>query len=107
MYQAQSILFLYAISPVHMGAGTAFGLIDSPIQRERHTEHPLFAGGRRVPIHYLWSDRADNAHHAANIEAEQLRAARRTRRQLLRDATMTQLESKPHHGPHRRKAGLA
>jgi CRISPR-associated protein Cmr4 len=44
MYQAQSILFLYAISPVHMGAGTAFGLIDSPIQRERHTEHPLFAG---------------------------------------------------------------
>lgn len=44
MYQAQSILFLYAVSPVHMGAGTAFGLIDSPIQRERHTEHPLFAG---------------------------------------------------------------
>lgn len=44
MYQAQSILFLYAISPVHMGAGTAFGLIDSPIQREKHTEHPHFAG---------------------------------------------------------------
>lgn len=44
MYQAQAILFLYAVSPVHMGAGTAFGLIDSPIQRERHTEHPLFAG---------------------------------------------------------------
>ncbi len=44
MFQAQSILFLYAVSPVHMGAGTAFGLIDSPIQRERHTEHPLFAG---------------------------------------------------------------
>lgn len=44
MYQAQAILFLYAVSPVHMGAGTAFGLIDSPIQREKHTEHPLFAG---------------------------------------------------------------
>lgn len=44
MYQANAALFLYAISPVHMGAGTAFGLIDSPIQRERHTEHPLFAG---------------------------------------------------------------
>lgn len=44
MYQAQAALFLYAVSPVHMGAGTAFGLIDSPIQRERHTEHPLFAG---------------------------------------------------------------
>jgi CRISPR-associated protein Cmr4 len=44
MYQAQTALFLYAVSPVHMGAGTAFGLIDSPIQRERHTGHPLFAG---------------------------------------------------------------
>lgn len=44
MYQANAALFLYALSPVHMGAGTAFGLIDSPIQRERHTEHPLFAG---------------------------------------------------------------
>lgn len=44
MYQAQAALFLYAVSPVHMGAGTAFGLIDSPIQRERHTEYPLFAG---------------------------------------------------------------
>lgn len=44
MYQAQAALFLYAVSPVHMGAGTAFGLIDSPIQREKHTDHPLFAG---------------------------------------------------------------
>lgn len=44
MYQAQAALFLYTVSPVHMGAGSAFGLIDSPIQRERHTEHPLFAG---------------------------------------------------------------
>lgn len=44
MYQAQTALFLYAVSPVHMGAGTAFGLIDSPIQRETHTDHPLFAG---------------------------------------------------------------
>lgn len=44
MYQAHTALFFYAVSPIHMGAGTAFGLIDSPIQRERHTGHPLFAG---------------------------------------------------------------
>lgn len=44
MYTANAALFLYAVSPVHMGAGTAFGLIDSPIQRERHSGHPLFAG---------------------------------------------------------------
>ncbi len=44
MFQQQAALFLYAVSPVHMGAGTATGLIDNPIQRERHTHHPSFAG---------------------------------------------------------------
>lgn len=44
MFQASAALFVYAVSPVHMGAGTALGLIDNPIQRERHTGHPLIAG---------------------------------------------------------------
>jgi CRISPR-associated protein Cmr4 len=57
MYQAQSALFLYCISPVHMGAGTAVGLIDNPIQRERHTEHPLFAGSglKGAVRHRAWT----------------------------------------------------
>jgi CRISPR-associated protein Cmr4 len=38
------VVFLYAVSPVHMGAGQAVGVIDNPIQRERHTGHPCFAG---------------------------------------------------------------
>lgn len=44
MFEKQAAVFLYAVSPVHMGAGTATGLIDNPIQRERHTSHPSFAG---------------------------------------------------------------
>lgn len=44
MYTAQQVIFFYAVSPVHMGAGTALGLIDNPIQRERHTDHPVMAG---------------------------------------------------------------
>ncbi|MGQ9485957.1 MAG: type III-B CRISPR module RAMP protein Cmr4 [Desulfosoma sp.] len=44
MFISKKLMFLYAISPVHMGAGQALGVIDNPIQRERHTEHPLFAG---------------------------------------------------------------
>jgi CRISPR-associated protein Cmr4 len=44
MFQRQAAVFLYAVSPVHMGAGSAVGVIDNPIQRERHTEHPCFAG---------------------------------------------------------------
>ncbi|HRP95578.1 MAG TPA: type III-B CRISPR module RAMP protein Cmr4 [Rhodocyclaceae bacterium] len=44
MFQAHAALFLYATSPVHMGAGQAFGLIDNPIARERHCEHPVLPG---------------------------------------------------------------
>ena len=44
MFQRQAALFLYAVSPVHLGAGNAVGVIDNPIQRERHTGHPCFAG---------------------------------------------------------------
>lgn len=44
MFQASKALFIYCVSPVHMGAGTAIGLIDNPIQRERHTEYPMIAG---------------------------------------------------------------
>jgi CRISPR-associated protein Cmr4 len=44
MFNKQAAVFFYALSPVHMGAGSAVGVIDNPIQRERHTEHPCFAG---------------------------------------------------------------
>lgn len=44
MFEKQAAVFFYAVSPVHMGAGSAVGVIDSPIQRERHTRHPSFAG---------------------------------------------------------------
>jgi CRISPR-associated protein Cmr4 len=44
MFEKRAAVFLYAVSPVHMGAGQAIGVIDNPIQRERHTGHPCVAG---------------------------------------------------------------
>ncbi len=44
MFEAKKLVLYYAVSPVHMGAGSAIGAIDSPIQREVHTKHPMFAG---------------------------------------------------------------
>lgn len=44
MFQQQTTVFLYAISPVHMGAGQAIDVIDNPIQREKHTDQPSFSG---------------------------------------------------------------
>lgn len=44
MFEKQAAVFFYAVSPVHVGAGQAIDVIDNPIQRERHTRHPCFAG---------------------------------------------------------------
>lgn len=44
MFEARQLVFYYAVTPVHMGAGSAIGAIDSPIQREVHTQHPMFTG---------------------------------------------------------------
>jgi CRISPR-associated protein Cmr4 len=44
VFEATRLTFYYAVTPVHMGAGSAIGAIDNPIQREVHTHHPVFAG---------------------------------------------------------------
>ncbi|HXH07488.1 MAG TPA: type III-B CRISPR module RAMP protein Cmr4 [Vicinamibacterales bacterium] len=44
MYDRSALMFVYCVSPLHMGAGTALGAIDNPIQRERHTRHPMIVG---------------------------------------------------------------
>lgn len=44
MFEKRAAVFLYAVTPVHMGAGQAIGVVDNPIQRERHTRYPCFAG---------------------------------------------------------------
>lgn len=46
MFEKTAAVFLYAVSPVHMGAGQAVDIIDNPIQRERHTDHPLLCRQR-------------------------------------------------------------
>jgi CRISPR-associated protein Cmr4 len=63
MFQETRIAFLYCVSPVHMGTGTAVGgLIDNPIQRERHTEYPMMAGsGIKGAIrHDYWAQHEDS-----------------------------------------------
>jgi len=44
MFQEKRLAFFYAVSPVHMGSGASLGVIDNPVQRERHTGHPVLAG---------------------------------------------------------------
>ena len=64
MFEATRLVFYYAVSPVHMGAGSAIGAIDSPIQREVHTQHPMWAGSGlkgalRHHMNHSWPGEAD------------------------------------------------
>jgi CRISPR-associated protein Cmr4 len=57
MFQKKADMFLYCVSPVHMGAGQAIGVVDNPIQRERHTRHPCFAGsGIKGAVRHAWRE---------------------------------------------------
>jgi len=41
MFKAATILFMYLESPLHAGSGTSLGVVDLPIQREKHTGFPM------------------------------------------------------------------
>lgn len=41
---AGALLFLHALTPLHPGSGTALGVVDLPVQRERHTGWPVIPG---------------------------------------------------------------
>jgi len=41
MFKKAGVLFLYAETPLHAGSGASVGVVDLPIQRERHTQFPI------------------------------------------------------------------
>ena len=42
MYKIAKPLFLHCQTPTHVGSGSDLGIVDLPIQRERHTQFPKF-----------------------------------------------------------------
>jgi CRISPR-associated protein Cmr4 len=40
----QRILYIFTLTPLHVGAGSSVGAIDQPVQRERHTGFPIIPG---------------------------------------------------------------
>jgi CRISPR-associated protein Cmr4 len=41
---AKRLLIIHALTSLHPGSGTALGIVDLPIQRERHTGWPIIPG---------------------------------------------------------------
>lgn len=44
MYERAAVVSLYAETPLHPGRGAASGVVDLPIQRERHLDYPIIPG---------------------------------------------------------------
>ena len=80
MYRKANPLFLVCNTPAHVGSGSDLGIIDLPIQRERHTGFPKFeasslkgslreaferSGANDVSIHRLFGFDPDSATNAA------------------------------------------
>ncbi len=56
------IMTIFTRTPLHVGAGSSVGAIDSPIARERHTRIPVIPGsGLKGVISDLWGDRVENS----------------------------------------------
>ena len=68
MFEQKAAVFLYAVSPVHMGAGQAIGVIDNPIQRERHTGYPCFAGsGIKGAVRHSFKSLGGDENHITRL----------------------------------------
>lgn len=44
MFQLSKLFFIKAITPLHAGSGSDLGIVDMPVQRERHTNYPKIEG---------------------------------------------------------------
>ncbi len=56
---SKSVLYLHALTPMHPGSGTALGVVDLPVQRERHTHWPLIPGSSlKGVLRDAWRERA-------------------------------------------------
>lgn len=69
MYDTTKLMFLYACSPVHMGAGVSLGPIDLPIQRERSSDYPMMQGsGIKGALRHAFDPRSGGTQAATHPE---------------------------------------
>ena len=61
MFKTAKPFFMIARSPVHAGSGSDLGIVDMPIQRERHTGFPKIEGSSlKGAIREVFEEYLDN-----------------------------------------------
>ncbi len=68
MYRLAKPFFIRVITPLHAGSGQDLGIIDLPIQRERHTGFPKIEGsGLKGSIREVFSEKFGDKDHELNL----------------------------------------
>jgi CRISPR-associated protein Cmr4 len=88
--QAARLLFLHAQTGLHPGSGTALGVVDLPVQRERHTHWPTIPGSALKGVlrdNCRETAKADHAdeYHEVEKNGGKVRALKRSRRQVANE----------------------
>lgn len=69
----KSIMYLFARTPVHVGAGNSVGAVDSPVMRERHTRIPIVPGSSlKGTLADLWNEINEKQKVVRSAEGEHL-----------------------------------
>lgn len=88
--QAAGLLFLHAQTGLHPGSGTALGVVDLPVQRERHTGWPTVPGSALKGIlRDACREAAKGAHadeyHEVDDNGRKVQKLNRSRRQVTNE----------------------
>ena len=79
MFENASIAIMYAVTPCHAGSGSALGVVDLPIQREKHTNWPMIqASGVKGAFRANFDRFAQN-----NLQSEKIGEGQRKDFELL------------------------
>lgn len=79
MFDNASIAIMYAVTPCHAGSGSALGVVDLPIQREKHTNWPMIqASGVKGAFRANFDRFAQN-----NLQSEKIGEGQRKDFELL------------------------
>lgn len=71
MYQSAKIMYMRCITPLHVGCGNDLGVVDLPIQREKHTGYPkIESSGLKGCVREYFEDKAEMIDIDKNKEAE-------------------------------------
>lgn len=88
--QVTELLFLHAQTSLHPGSGTALGVVDLPVQRERHTQWPIIPGSAlkgilRDSCREKAKENYQDEYEDTEENGQRTRKLKRTRRQVANE----------------------